>query len=207
MRERIAAAWQECCWALGIRARREPLDDLLARWSEPHRRYHDLSHLHACLALFDAQRGIAERPGEVQAALLFHDTVYDPTRSDNEARSAELARVALAGAPPESLDRIARAVEATRTHESDGSVDVSLVLDLDLAILGAEPDDYDAFERAIRAEYAHVPDAQFTHGRRAVLERLDAHTPLFRTPALHAALETRAHGNLARALRALDART
>lgn len=207
MRERIARAWEETCWALGIRARAEPLADLLGRHGESHRRYHDLTHLDACVRLFDEHRGIAERPGEVCAALLFHDAVYDPTRSDNETRSAELARRALHDAPADALDRIARAIEATRTHDAGSIDDVALVLDIDLSILGADPETYDTFERAIRTEYAHVPDEAFVMGRRAVLEGFQARTPIYRTPALRDALEARAHANLVRALASLESRS
>ena len=139
------------------------------------------------------------RPGEVLAALLFHDAIYDPTRSDNEARSAALARETLRGAQPESLDRIARAIEATRTHVAAGA-DEALVLDVDLSILGAEPDVYDAFERAIRAEYAHVPGDAFAMGRRAVLEGFAKRARIYVTPDFHDALDARARENLGRAL-------
>ena len=198
MLERIERAWEEACWALGVPARAEPLADLVARYSEPHRRYHDLSHLDACLHLFDEHRSLAARPGEVCAALLFHDAVYDPTRDDNEVLSAALSRTALSAASIEARDRIARAIEATRTHESAGDPDVALVLDLDLSILGAERETYDAFERAIRAEYVHVPDDAFRVGRRAVLERFDARRPIYQTARLREELEPRAHANLAR---------
>jgi predicted metal-dependent HD superfamily phosphohydrolase len=205
--ERIVRAWDEACWALGIRARSPARDALIARWSEPHRHYHDLTHLDACLIAFDEHRALVAHPGEVLAALLFHDAVYEPTRSDNEARSADLARSMLDGASVESLDRIVRAIEATRTHEAGGDSDIALVLDVDLSILGADPETYDAFERAIRLEYAHVPDALFAVGRRAVLESFAQRDRIYATDEFHHALEARARANLARALTGSTRRT
>lgn len=202
MRERIARAWDECCWALGVRASREALETLVARWSEPHRRYHDVSHLAACLAVFDDVRAEAERPGEVLAALFFHDAVYDPRASDNEARSAALACEALRDASPDVLARIAAAIEATRTHEGTG--DAALVIDVDLSILGAEADTYETFEQAIRDEYAFVDEAAFRTGRARVLARFASRRPLYRSPILRATLEARAHENLARAIARLE---
>ncbi len=202
VRERLERAWDECAWALGIRASRGALDELLARWSGPGRYYHDLSHLDACLRVLDSVRAEAARPGEVLAALFFHDAIYDPRATDNEARSAALAREVLTGAPLDAIERVAAAIEATRTHEGVG--DVALVIDVDLSILGAEPEAYDAFERAIRAEYAFVEDAAFRAGRAHVLARFASRRPLYRSPTLRAELEVRAHENLARAIEALE---
>jgi predicted metal-dependent HD superfamily phosphohydrolase len=202
VRERVERAWEEACWVLGIRSDRATLADLIARYEEPHRRYHDLSHLDACLRLFDEHRDLATRPGEVIATLLFHDAIYDPTRTDNEARSAALARAALGAAPPDALERIAQAIEATRTHEPRGD-DEALVIDVDLSILGAEPATYDSFERAIRAEYAHVPDDAFRLGRRAVLERFAARQEIYRTAPMRERFETAARVNLVRAIAAI----
>ena len=149
---------------------------------------------------FDEHRALAAHPGEVLAALLFHDAVYDPTRSDNESKSADLARTMLDGASVQSLDRIARAIEATRTHDAEGDPDVALVLDVDLSILGADPETYDAFEQAIRLEYAHVPDRLFAAGRRAVLEGFAQRDRIYATDDFHHALDAHARANLARTL-------
>jgi predicted metal-dependent HD superfamily phosphohydrolase len=112
----------------------------------------------------------------------------------------------LAEAPKDAVQRIAQAIVATGSHETNGSADVSLVLDVDLSILGADPLTYDAFERAIRAEYAHVPDDAFRAGRRAILAGFHTRAPIFHTEALRAALEGAAHANLARAIAVLDQR-
>jgi len=202
VRERLARAWGEACWALGVRADVRTLDDLIARWSEPQRHYHDVTHLDDCVQRFDAHRGLAERPGEVLTALFFHDAIYDPMRSDNEARSAELMRTSMRDAALESIDRIAQAIEATRTHVADDP-DVALVLDIDLSILGVDAETYDAFERAIRAEYGHIRDDVFRVGRMAVLAGFEARAPIFHHAPLREAFEHRAHANLRRTIEAL----
>lgn len=199
---RVAQAYTACCWGLGIATDTDVLDEIVRRWSEPHRHYHDLSHLEACLELFDRVRSAAERPAEVIAALLFHDAIYDPTRSDNESASAALACSRLVGAQPAALARIAASIEATRTHTGTG--DAALVIDVDLAILGAAPEVYDGFEAAIRREYAFVPIDAYRRGRGEVLARFAARRPIFRTAELRDELEDSAHANLARARAALD---
>ena len=67
-------------------ADRSLCDALLARYSEPHRRYHTLQHLAECFAAFDEIADLAQHPADVELALWFHDAIYDTRRSDNEQR-------------------------------------------------------------------------------------------------------------------------
>ena len=201
MRERLDAALR----AVGADGDFAALyDELVARYGEPHRAYHDLTHVRACLDCLDRFIALTARPAEAELALWFHDVVYDPRAKDNEARSGELARQRLIalGVEPAVVDRIARHVEATASHEAENA-DAALVVDVDLSILGADEATYDRFEAAIRVEYAFVPEADFRAGRRAVLERFAARKPIFQTPALRTAFEARARANLARAIEAL----
>ncbi|MBV9890911.1 MAG: N-methyl-D-aspartate receptor NMDAR2C subunit, partial [Rhizobacter sp.] len=178
-------------------------DALLAAYGEPHRSYHTLQHLRECIDRLDGCRDLAERPGEVEIALWFHDAVYDVCRSDNEQRSADWARGALAAGAlgADTVGRIAALVLATGHSQAipTGS-DEQLLVDVDLAILGAEPARFAEYEQQIRREYAHVPEAEFRAGRNAVLAALLARDPIYGTPKLRTALEPRARTNLALAL-------
>ena len=200
---RVARAWEEAAAGLGVRATPSTVDDLAARYGEAHRRYHDLAHVSACVARFEEHRGQAARPAEVLAALLFHDAVYDPRRSDNEARSAALARSALLGAPPEAVDRIAAMIASTAGHVARAADDTALALDIDLSILGSPPEAYEAFERGIREEYEFVDDDAFRAGRVAILRDFLARPSIYLHPPLRDAFEVAARENLARAIAAL----
>src|SRR5262245_34252242 len=121
-------------------------DELVRAYTAPDRHYHDLSHIEAMLALADAHRGALSDPEAVEAAIWFHDAVYDTHRHDNEAQSAELAAARLADlARPRQIDFITTMIRATAGHampdlsdESDRR-DCSLFLDMDLAVLGSAP--------------------------------------------------------------------
>ena len=180
-------------------------DELVECYGEPHRRYHTLEHVAACLEWLDRLRESALRPAEVALALWFHDVVYRPASRSNERRSAQLAgaRLAAVGIDRQACDRIARAIEATRTHDAVAG-DAALVVEIDLAILGASPAAFDRFEAQIRQEYAAIPEPLFRAGRRRVLQRFLARPAIFQLPQLHAALETKARTNLVRRVRALD---
>ena len=184
------------------------LDRLLARLREPHRRYHTATHVMWVLRHIDhlAAAGAAEGVdlAAVRLAALWHDAVYDPRRSDNEAVSAQLAReVALQlGWPAPRADDVHRLVMATAAH-SPASADEAVLVDADLAILGAEPKDYAAYVQGVRVEYAHVSDADWKVGRTAVLRGFVDSPSLFHTEAMRREREPRAKANLAAELATL----
>ena len=186
----------------------ELLDHLLARHREPHRRYHTATHVMWVLRHIDhiVAAGVPDEVdlGAVRLAALWHDAVYVPTRSDNEAVSAQLA-VDAAGAlgwPTDRTQVVRRLVLATAGHSPTAPDEVVLV-DADLAILGAEPKDYAAYVQGVRVEYSHVSDADWRVGRAAVLQRfIDAPT-LFHTAVLQRERGARARANLAAELASL----
>jgi predicted metal-dependent HD superfamily phosphohydrolase len=182
--------------------------DLLRRWSEPHRRYHAPDHLAAMLSVVDGHADEADDPDAVRLAVWFHDAVYDPRRTDNEDASAALASRVLpaAGVPAERVAAVARLVRLTATHDPGPSDrDGALLSDADLGILASGPAAYAAYAAAVREEYAHVPDAPFRNARAAVLRQLLALPELYRVPALREQWEDRARANLTTELRELAA--
>ena len=178
---------------------------LLERWNEAHRKYHTLQHLAECLALFERDRALAERPGEVALALWFHDAIYDTHRHDNEAESADWAGRVLreAGAGDDVVERVHASIMATRHSETPVTADASLVVDIDLAILGAAPARFDEYERQIRDEYGFVPEALFREKRGEILRGFLARPVLFSTAVLAARFDAAARANLERAIAGL----
>jgi predicted metal-dependent HD superfamily phosphohydrolase len=172
---------------------------LLARWAEPHRRYHDVRHLTAVLERADLLAGEAGDPDACRLAAWFHDAVYDPQAGDNEERSATVAAETLdaLGVTPETVAEVVRLVRLTRTHDvAYGDANGAVICDADLAVLAGGPDEYAAYVQAVREEYAHVPDPDFTAGRARVLRSLLAQEPLFRTEYGHQHWEALARNNV-----------
>ncbi|MET3917180.1 putative metal-dependent HD superfamily phosphohydrolase [Variovorax sp. OAS795] len=202
----LLANWNAAWRALGLASADEALcTELQRRYGEPQRHYHTLQHLGECLAWFEREQALAERPGEVAIALWFHDAVYDVHAHDNEARSAEWARGAMlaAGAQPEAAERVHALVMATRHDAVPEGLDAELLIDIDLSILGAEQQRFDEYERQVHAEYAFVPEAVRLPRRRAILQRFLAREAIYTTPRMHALLELRARANLARSIAAM----
>jgi len=205
--DRLTASWRRMWPGVGAAGDgRDVFAEIVKRYEEPHRRYHDLQHLRECLDTFSAVAHLAERPAEVEAALWFHDAVYEIGRGDNEERSAQWARAAIAaaGAPQDTATRVATLVLATRHAAVPASPDERLVVDIDLAILGASDERFAEYERQIRGEYAAVPDAVFRHRRRAILQAFLDRPHVYGTARFRDALEARARANLARAIAAVS---
>ncbi|GGZ95490.1 hypothetical protein ACFOOM_13575 [Streptomyces echinoruber] len=174
-------------------------DNLLARWQEPQRRYHTLTHLAAVLDHIDVLEAYAADPDVVRLAAWFHDAVYLPERSENEERSARLAERALpeAGVSAEKTAEVARLVRLTVTHDpADDDSNGQVLCDADLAILAAPPSAYAAYTAAVREEYHFVPSDVFREARADILRRLLDRPRLFRTPHGTRAWEATARYNL-----------
>jgi predicted metal-dependent HD superfamily phosphohydrolase len=196
----LPEAWIRAAAAVGARSDvAQAGADLLGRYAEPHRRYHDLAHLDDVLRNIDV---LAEHAGDVHVvriAAWFHDAVYDPTASDNEERSAVLAQTTLSELRVEDsiAAEVARLVRGTADHAPEpGDLDAAVLCDADLAILASGPERYQVYVEAVRAEYAHVDDRAFASGRAAVLRGLLARDPMFSTPTGRDLWEAAARANV-----------
>ena len=175
-------------------------EELLARYSEPWRKYHTLQHLRECIVIFESAVHLAARPAEVEAGLWFHDAVYELRRSDNEERSARLAEGVLSNAdtPREVCARVATLVLATKHAASPESPDEQLLVDIDLSILGATESRFAEYARQIREEYSFVPEVVFREKRQAILRSFTARPRIYSTQHFAGLLEQQARVNLAR---------
>ncbi len=174
-------------------------EELLRRYAEPHRRYHDATHLAEVLDRVDELAGEADDPDTVRLAAWFHDAVYRPLRGDNEERSAVLAERMLADTdlPAGTIANVARLVRLTATHDPEpGDRDGAVMCDADLAILAAGPERYAAYAAAVREEHAQLADETFRAGRADLLRRLLARPALYRTAPARARWEAAARHNL-----------
>lgn len=198
MRSDLAARWTGIAGsaqhALAVR------DDLHRRWSEPHRKYHNLDHLAAMLDRVDELAAHVGNLVNVQLAAFYHDAVYDPTRGDNEQRSAKLAEDTLPalGFSRVTVADVARLVLLTATHvPAAGDADGAVLCDADLAVLAGAPKQYAAYASGVREEYAHVAEPAFCHGRAAVLKSLLSRPRLYHTEHGFRRWEAAARHNLA----------
>lgn len=201
---------------------------LLQMYCEPHRRYHGVNHILELLNLFHHNIRVdglpdagnlerhARNPVAIHWAILAHDCVYDPTRSDNEDMSAEVWRsykgsfkggwggnffrgveemVRLSKHHTIPIDNI-EAISHLRSEEERRWGDAALFLSLDLSALAASPEIFHRNSDLIRAEYSHVADEMFMKGRRAFFEKMLARPYIYPHPMLEHMWGAKARENL-----------
>lgn len=181
---------------------------IYTRYTEGHRAYHNLAHIEECLLVFDHYRGLAQDVLIVEAALWWHDFVYDPRATNNEERSAAEARIdmRLMGLGIEFQNKVTSAVMATKHIEGSSPLidpDEQLVVDIDLSILGANPSRYDKYAADIRKEYSWVPEETYRQKRSEILESFLARKHLFHLLTLEERFDRQARRNLQREIRQL----
>lgn len=197
--DRWRYAWRQ----LGASTASEELyHQLVACYSEPHRKYHTIQHLDECLTHFESICTLAEHADEVELALWFHDAIYDTSKKDNEKRSAEWARdsVLAAGVSGEKADRIYELVMATMHNALPKGRDAEVLVDIDLGILGAEAARFDSYEAQVREEYSQVPEPLYRWARKKVLEEFVRRKWIYSTEPFRARYEARARANIARSI-------
>ncbi|MFD1212938.1 DUF4031 domain-containing protein [Arthrobacter sp. GCM10027362] len=197
-------------WERLLPGRPELGRELVERWGEAHRHYHDRTHLLAVLEAVRTLLGAGEDPGPEPRALWFaawfHDAVYNGAAGRDEEESARLAGELLgrAGCRRQEIDETVRLVLLTATHRpEDLDRPGALLCDADLSVLGRDAAGYRDYLQAVRREYAHVPDAGFAAGRAAVVRRLLALDPLYRTATARRLWQVQAQANLAGELQSL----
>lgn len=210
-REYLRTEWSRLGSRLGVGTADSPPewsalgDELLVRWNEPHRAYHDLQHLEDVLLALDqlSTRGEQIEPVALLAAW-FHDAVYHGSAGekagDDERESAEFAVRALSAFPlPAGLvQQVGTFVMATMPAVAveDPTAPLAHLLDADLAIFASPVQRYSHYAASVRVEYAHVPDEMFARGRAEILESYIGHETIYRSDAARGLWEERARVNL-----------
>jgi len=163
----FTAEWRDLAQALNLSiiVSQENLAELLAHYTEPTRHYHTDRHIVSLLNQAN-HLDFSDRD-MVRLAIFFHDVIYDPTRNDNERRSADLMTQRLSDhIPANRLNQAVAIIVATANHQSTGDHDTDLVLDLDMGILGQLWPVYEAYARGVMAEYLpHIGETAWRQGR------------------------------------------
>ena len=196
------------CHACGGEIRLQAFAQLVTAYAEPHRHYHNLEHI-LCMMdqvlIFLLARKDPELE-RVELAIWYHDVVYNPKSSENETRSADVARNSLGelGLSEDCVSRVCELILMTNDHQAPlEDKNAQLFLDGDLGILGTMPEFYLEYSNAIRKEYAWVADREYYQARRKVLLGFLERPTIYHSPGFRD-FEAPARANLAAEIAQID---
>jgi predicted metal-dependent HD superfamily phosphohydrolase len=158
------------------------LNMLLEMWNEPHRSYHNLNHLVDLTNMINidyANNKINQVTTEkLLLTSLFHDIIYDPTRTDNEAKSAEFFLNLCTEKKDIHILDIKQAILDTATHTGDNYLSERFNK-YDMNIVERDFDSLLEWEKGIWFEYSNVCDKKaYKEGRTKFLESIVDKYPL-----------------------------
>ncbi len=212
--DRLRFHWEVVCLHLEITsAYQDVLDDIVSKYSEPHREYHNATHIAKmiyCLNYLDSffPKLDLEDMNQLIMATIFHDVIYDPRASNNEEQSADYTKRTLErlGVDQSFILNVMAYILCTKTHKIDSSVPYSAaMIDADLAILSADASEYDEYARAIRVEYGFVPNEDYQVGRTKVLQSFLGRDSIYHVAGYRDEFEAKARENIAREIASLNA--
>ena len=172
------------------------------KYSESHRKYHNLQHLRELFSYVDEYEDLIEEKALVELAIWYHDVIYSVLRpAKNELKSAQFALKEI----PEGVlseaekERLFCWIESTKKHaipEKHATLSGQLFMDFDMAIIAAPREKYKVYAQSIRDEYGIYPDLLYKPGRRKALESFLAGGELFLTDIFRDKYEEKARNNL-----------
>jgi len=183
-------------------------NEIVQRYSEPHRHYHTLDHLDNLVGeLIPVKDAIRDFTATVMA-IAYHDIIYNVSKEDNEEQSAELAylRLTQLRLPEPQKEACKTLILATKTHQVVGKEGFNLFVDADLAVLGAPPTFYEIYCSQIREEYKIYPDELYIPGRIKVLNHFLEMKSIFKTSYFKEMYEKQARKNITAELKLLSAK-
>lgn len=178
-------------------------DVIVQKYSESHRHYHGIGHVNSLLRMAKDFRG-KQLSDSMAVAIWFHDLSYDPTRTDNELISSELAYEYLSsiGAHTDFICEVDDLIYVTKSHapikHANASYDDQcFFIDIDMAVLGKRREKYERYVENVFNEYlAFYSEKQVKLARASFLKSLLERENIFYTDQVRERYGARAIENI-----------
>jgi predicted metal-dependent HD superfamily phosphohydrolase len=196
--------------------------DFLQMYAEPHRTYHGVAHPVKMLNFMVRNKSSLGVPSLatpidkmlfrrdkllVRYAVLAHDCVYDPTKSDNEEQSALVWQQYMKGHPLSnsvSVTRVTQLVLDSKKHIPNQTDFAQIAfLSLDLMELAADWEQFNFNTDEIRKEYKHVPEDAWIEGRTKFFESMLERPIIYGRQDIFGEWESRARKNIEQGIKEL----
>lgn len=183
------------------------LHHLFVLYNEPHRHYHNLSHIQAMMDNFNTIQDKIINHDVLKFAIFYHDCIYHCQKQtvSNEIQSTKYFVDNFKNyLPSEVLSKVNTFILATQTHEwlSDDN-DLAYFLDLDLMILGQDWESYQNYCTNIAKEYTHINPILYKIGRAKLLSQFLKRERIYCSEYFYQSYEKLARANIKREIKAL----
>lgn len=167
-------------------------------YSGKKRYYHTLAHLENLLVQLLEVKDEIENWEVILYTLFYHDVIYNALRSDNEEKSAQLAkqRMEQLSVSYSTIEECVEQILATKSHSESNNSDTNYFLDADLSVIGQSWESYSVYYKNVRREYSIYPDLIYNPGRKKVVHHFLAMNRIFKTNKFYDKFEIQAKQNL-----------
>ncbi len=195
---RFQSLWKRCLVGGAQDTSTEIHQRLINGYNEPQRRYHTFAHIKHCLSMFDQCKSLTSNPDALEIAIWFHDAIFVPGNSDNEALSSDFYRELSAGAHTEEFRELAGTLIMATLHEgrSMENSDARYMVDIDLSSFGLPWENFLADSRLLREEHAEFSDADYYRKQAAFRTCLLGQPHFYQTDFFRRHYEQQARENL-----------
>ena len=148
------------------------METIISMWNEPHRYYHNMNHLEELID--DITKSILNYSKleyeELILTALFHDIVYNPTKNDNEERSAEFLMSCVENKYDKNILKVRQNILDTKTHVPSSEIS-NIFIQFDMNILNQNFERLLYWEKNIRKEFDMFSDENYKKGRLSFLKK------------------------------------
>jgi len=198
--DRFRALWQRCLIDGAFDDSQKIHQRLLDGYDEPQRHYHTLAHIEQCMAMFDQCSSLAHNPDALELAVWFHDVIFEPGKSDNEARSAKLYLQFSDGVHDQATRGLVERLIMATLHDGSSleDSDARYMVDIDLSSFGLSWEYFLEDSGNLRLENADLSDAEYYRRKTSFQGRLLARERFYLSDYFAERLDAQARANLAR---------
>jgi predicted metal-dependent HD superfamily phosphohydrolase len=150
------------------------INEILKRWTEPHRYWHNTDHLKYLLFKIDKLNSINEMEYDILViSAFFHDIIYNPERQNNEIKSIELFNKYSVDLPTNYASSVIKIIKNSANYHNIPLDKLSVmfwVMDND-PIINKDFEKFKDYEYKIRKEYGFVPTPTYKRERLKFLSK------------------------------------
>ena len=149
------------------------INTALAMWNESHRSYHNLNHLNYFISQINENKSnFSEKEYEkLILTAIFHDIVYDPSSSTNEANSAKFLMECAVDKKNNDILDVEKMILDTKSHTSSNKLSEAFN-SYDMNIVERTFEELLEWENGISEEFSVYTKEQYKEGRLKFLESL-----------------------------------